>query len=198
MLISTIPEDLCLSFANTKSWRGSEKPVEQLHGLADLLDWIQESAGVSAQAADAIRELARDHQKRAARVFAEAITLREVISGSFSAVAIGERIREPDFVALKSALAEAPARNQLERTGDGYAWRVEQPRLSVPDILAPVLWSAADLVFNAPQRQIRQCANEQCLWLFVDESKSGTRRWCDMASCGNRAKARRHYAKVSM
>ena len=42
---------------------------------------------------------------------------------------------------------------------------------------------------------VRQCNNERCLWLFVDDSKSGTRRWCSMASCGNRAKAHRHYAR---
>jgi predicted RNA-binding Zn ribbon-like protein len=33
------------------------------------------------------------------------------------------------------------------------------------------------------------------MWLFVDESKNGTRRWCDMTACGNRAKARRHYLR---
>ncbi len=196
MLISAIPEDLCLSYANTKSWRGSERPVEKLHDLAGLLDWIEGSAGVSAQATQAIRELARDHQKRTARVFAAAIALREVIFRTFCAIATGEPISGQDFVVLKSALADGPERNQLERAGDGYAWRVEQPRLSASDLLASVLWSAGDLVFSAQQRRLRQCANEQCLWLFVDESKSGSRRWCDMASCGNRAKARRHYSKV--
>jgi predicted RNA-binding Zn ribbon-like protein len=34
------------------------------------------------------------------------------------------------------------------------------------------------------------------VWLFIDASKNATRRWCDMASCGNRAKARRHYLKL--
>jgi predicted RNA-binding Zn ribbon-like protein len=40
---------------------------------------------------------------------------------------------------------------------------------------------------------VRRCANDKCLWLFIDRSKAGTRRWCDMAACGNRAKAQRHY-----
>ena len=64
------------------------------------------------------------------------------------------------------------------------------------DLLAPVLWSAADLLLRARHRRIRRCANPECLWLFIDESRMGTRRWCDMASCGNRAKARRHYEKI--
>ncbi|MBV9150398.1 MAG: CGNR zinc finger domain-containing protein, partial [Alphaproteobacteria bacterium] len=62
--------------------------------------------------------------------------------------------------------------------------------------LAPVLWSAADLLTHADRRRVRRCANDQCLWVFVDDSKAGTRRWCDMASCGNRAKSRRHYLKT--
>src|SRR5436190_1775578 len=41
-------------------------------------------------------------------------------------------------------------------------------------------------------RRFRICANDTCRWIFYDESRSGQRRWCDMATCGNRAKARRH------
>jgi len=59
-----------------------------------------------------------------------------------------------------------------------------------------VLWSAADLLTHADRRRVRRCANDACLWLFVDESKAETRRWCDMSSCGNRAKSRRHYLKT--
>jgi predicted RNA-binding Zn ribbon-like protein len=42
---------------------------------------------------------------------------------------------------------------------------------------------------------VRVCAAEDCGWLFLDTSKNHTRRWCSMKSCGNRAKARRHYNK---
>jgi predicted RNA-binding Zn ribbon-like protein len=79
---------------------------------------------------------------------------------------------------------------------DGYAWRVEAGRsASVEALLAPVLWSTWDLLVGPRRAKVRRCANDQCLWLFVDESKSGTRRWCSMASCGNRAKAHRHYRR---
>jgi len=40
--------------------------------------------------------------------------------------------------------------------------------------------------------RVRICANDTCRWIFYDESRSGRRRWCDMVTCGNRAKARRH------
>ncbi|WP_406000853.1 CGNR zinc finger domain-containing protein [Streptomyces sp. NBC_00829] len=59
-------------------------------------------------------------------------------------------------------------------------------------------WTAArghlDLLRTAPDR-IRVCAHEACVLHFFDTSRNGTRRWCSMALCGNRAKASRHYAR---
>ncbi|MFG2826416.1 CGNR zinc finger domain-containing protein [Streptomyces sp. NPDC048434] len=60
-------------------------------------------------------------------------------------------------------------------------------------------WTAArdylDLLRAAPDR-IRRCAHDACILHFFDISRNGTRRWCSMAACGNRAKASRHYAKT--
>src|SRR5207302_9784404 len=53
--------------------------------------------------------------------------------------------------------------------------------MSAAGLLAPVLWSASDLLTRADRRRVRRCANDACLWLFIDESKAGTRRWCDMS-----------------
>lgn len=62
-------------------------------------------------------------------------------------------------------------------------------------ILAPVVRAAAELLTSADAARVRECDLETCSWLFLDRSKNGTRRWCDMSVCGNRAKARRHYAR---
>ncbi|MEV4329425.1 CGNR zinc finger domain-containing protein [Streptomyces sp. NPDC049597] len=60
-------------------------------------------------------------------------------------------------------------------------------------------WIAArghlDLLRTAPDR-IRACAHDACVLHFFDTSRNGTRRWCSMALCGNRAKASRHYART--
>ncbi|MEU6142459.1 CGNR zinc finger domain-containing protein [Streptomyces sp. NPDC047081] len=59
-------------------------------------------------------------------------------------------------------------------------------------------WLAArsylELLTTAPDR-IRGCAHDSCILHFFDTSRNGTRRWCSMAACGNRAKASRHYAR---
>jgi predicted RNA-binding Zn ribbon-like protein len=52
-----------------------------------------------------------------------------------------------------------------------------------------------EIAAGRPDR-LRACADETCRWIFYDDSRTGRRRWCDMASCGNRAKAARHRARA--
>jgi predicted RNA-binding Zn ribbon-like protein len=188
-------EAACLDYANTRMYRGSAAPVEQLGGCPELLDWIAGTALLSAQAAADLRAWSVASPDQAASLFAAAIALRELVYRVFSAVASDAPVAEADLAALNLALTEAPPRTRLARLAGAYAWRIEHASLSAPALLAPILWSAADLLVQAPHRRIRQCANPECLWLFIDASKNGTRRWCDMTACGNRAKARRHYLR---
>jgi predicted RNA-binding Zn ribbon-like protein len=196
MLISAPRPDLCLAYVNTRFWRGREPSTETLHDLAGLTHWLAQSTFAGAKDVATLQEWSRMSATEAAALFAQAMGLREAMFRSFAAVAAGETVREADFALLQEALAQAPARRTLVRSDDGYAWCIEPHAASAPHLLAPVLWSAADLLIRSASAALRQCANGECLWLFLDESKSGTRRWCDMASCGNRAKARRHYLKT--
>jgi predicted RNA-binding Zn ribbon-like protein len=200
MLICAPAEDLCLNFANTLSWRGSRPASETLCDLGHLLGWLEKSAGLGAAATQHIADWSRARPQRAAKFFAEAIALREVIFRVFTALATRDAVRRQDFAALNRALLQSTTRNRLGSRDGGYAWQVVTGRLdrvrpTVPVLLAPVLWSAGDLMIK--HDDVRQCMNEKCLWLFLDRSKNGSRRWCDMRSCGNRAKARRHYLKVT-
>ena len=197
MLISSLRQDLCLTYANTLFWRGREVPTETLHTLADLHGWLETSAGMNAKALRQLAAWSRDEPKAAARLLTGATALREALYRIFSALATGRRVAQQDFAALRHALAAAPARSRLASSTSGYVWELESPRPSVPHLLAPILWSAGDLITGGARHRVRRCANDTCLWLFLDESKNVTRRWCDMASCGNRAKARRHYLKMT-
>jgi predicted RNA-binding Zn ribbon-like protein len=95
---------------------------------------------------------------------------------------------------LNRELNEAAPRAFLEPAGGAFGWRIEA-KPSATGILAPVLWSAADLLVGIDSARLRECANQRCLWLFLDDSKNGSRRWCSMQACGNRAKAHRHYLR---
>jgi predicted RNA-binding Zn ribbon-like protein len=133
----------------------------------------------------------------AAAIFRGAIALRETTYRIFHAVASGSAPADGDLSELNRELKETPAREALQRIGGAFGWRVEgKPLATASALLAPVLWSAGDLLAGPQLERVRECANGKCLWLFLDESKNGSRRWCSMTACGNRAKAHRHYARL--
>jgi predicted RNA-binding Zn ribbon-like protein len=183
-LLPAPPDDLCLAYANTRFWRGTAAPTETLAGLPDLAKWIAASTGTKVSASPA--------SVRDPDAFAAAIAVREAIFRIFTRVAHGRPVADADLAALNRALAGAPARARLVRGRHGHAWACANPA-SFEALLAPVLWSAADLL--AGGGAVRACANDECRWLFVDRSRAGRRRWCMMSACGNRHKARRHYLK---
>jgi len=187
--------DLCVDYANTRYWRGTAPVTEELRGLPDVLAWHAAQKAVPADAVAALKAWWDERPRQADGVFAEALALREALYRIFSATALGATPAAVDLEALNQALARTPPRTQLRHTDAGYAWQVAKLRPVVSDLLAPVLWSAADLLTNTRLARVRRCANDKCLYLFVDDSRNGTRRWCSMSMCGNRAKAHRHYAK---
>jgi predicted RNA-binding Zn ribbon-like protein len=182
------PDDACLSFANTRYWRGSANPTEDLPDTDALLGWLQKTCGLPAEAVRSARA------RKDGGMLGGAIALREAIYRLFAAEAAGQRCDPTDLSVLNSALAEAPVREALA-LGAVKGWDVAWTDASVTALLAPVLWSAGDLLLGPRADRVRQCANPACGWLFLDDSKSGNRRWCSMSACGNRAKAHRHYLR---
>jgi predicted RNA-binding Zn ribbon-like protein len=56
-----------------------------------------------------------------------------------------------------------------------FGWRIDRDALSPAGLLAPVLWSAGDLIVSPEVGRLRHCLNDQCGWLFMDDSKNGSR-----------------------
>jgi predicted RNA-binding Zn ribbon-like protein len=185
--------NLSIDYVNTLEWRGSNAN-ETLRRLPDLISWLIGSGALADQAGAALNGWFEQHPRRAATVFLEAIENREALYRLLRAKACGSTISSEDLAQLNRALGQTALRSQLDSAGSDFGWRVEL-KPTAPSILTAVLWSAADLLTNPVPTRLRECANERCLWLFLDDSKGGTRRWCSMQSCGNRAKAHRHYLK---
>ena len=193
-LIPTSPETLSIDFANTLYWRGSDPPTETFGTMDDLLTWCREQAGVPVALAEACR--AHGEEEGEPAMLARALALREALYRLFRAQAEQHEPLADDLALLGGFLAEAAPRVALARIDGGYAWRIGEGRATLAGLLSPVLWSAIDLLGGARLAKVKRCANDACQWLFIDDSKSGSRRWCSMSSCGNRAKAYRHYHKA--
>jgi len=193
-LIPAPPETLSIDFANTLYWRGSDPPTETFGTMDDLLAWCREQASVPAGLVDACR--AHGEEVGEPAMLAHALALREALYRLFLAQAEQREPQADDLALLGGFLAEAAPRIALARIDGGYAWRIGEERATLAGLLSPVLWSAIDLLGGARLAKVKRCANDACQWLFIDDSKNGSRRWCSMSSCGNRAKAYRHYHKA--
>jgi predicted RNA-binding Zn ribbon-like protein len=77
-------------------------------------------------------------------------------------------------------------------TAHGVDWRVATTGTAAGAVRAVLAWDA--LRITSPGR-LRPCANTECQLFLIDRSKPNTARWCSMAGCGNRMKARRHYQR---
>lgn len=190
--VAAPPPGLCLDFANTCYWRGRAQPTDSWPDVGALIAWLAQASVVDGNAAASLRTLAAEDPAAAQRLFAAAVAAREQLYALFIRLADGLEVDE-QLPGLNRLLASASPRNAIGRTaGGGLGWRVPMVSPQPGEVLAPVLWSAADLVLAAKRVRLRACANEQCRWLFLDDSKSGTRRWCSMSSCGNRHKVQQH------
>ncbi len=195
VLVPAARADLALEFANTRFWRGREAHTETLNSLDDLLKWSAETGGVGPTAIGRLHTWWLAHPRKATQALDEAIELREALYRIFRAIAENAEPTQADLQTLNGALRSAPPRAQLERSNGAYAWALPDLKLEVTSLLTPVIWAAGDLLIEPARVKVRRCANDECVWLFLDDSKSGTRRWCAMSACGNRAKAHRHYVK---
>lgn len=131
----------------------------------------------------------------AAAAHCRAIALREALYGIFSAVAGKRPLPSGDVRMLDREVHRAAHAFQLVADGGFAAWAWPPADPALP--LARVTIAAARLLTDDPQPRVRSRAGAQqgCGWLFVDRSRGGTRRRCNMDGCGNRAKVRAHYRR---
>ena len=186
---------LCLDFANTLDNRPTERPRELLGSYSDLLSWSVQAGALQAPGARRLARLAARRAPEAERVLARAREVREAIFGVFSDLDASRRPRNRALTVLEAALPGALSRLRLVPAKGRFDWGWSQEGGALDAMLWPVIRSAADLLTSQELERVRECAADNCAWLFIDASKNGTRRWCDMTVCGNRNKARRFYER---
>lgn len=188
---------LCLDFANTVS---SRAPLtgEKLVSYPNLVSWGHQSGMFEPEVADKLRQYAVQHPRLAATVLRRAVSFRELLYRVFSALAAQRTPDDDDLWSLNAELEIAMTRLRVAAIGDGFGWRWRADEGSLDQMLWPAARSAADLLVSNDIGQVRECASDTCSWLFLDHSRNKTRRWCDMSSCGNREKARRHYRRKKL
>jgi predicted RNA-binding Zn ribbon-like protein len=187
---------LALDLTNTVSSRGGDG-VERLNHYADLLSWASARGVVTAGAARRLGNAADERPGAAGEALRAATALREALYRVIEATTLNRRIAATDLALLEAHLRASFARARLTPSTGRLALVLEpsDDGSLVAPILMPVVQAAMDLLTTSAVARVRVCAEPSCAWLFLDATRSATRRWCDMKVCGNRAKARRYRAR---
>jgi predicted RNA-binding Zn ribbon-like protein len=186
---------LCLDFANT--WEDRERPeTEKLRGYEGLLAFARQTGLLSEAARERLAARAREERQEAEAAYTSARELRDAIYRTFSARAADRPAPPDDLARLNAALPDALGGLRVERSDAAYAWSRCDASETLAAPLRPIVRSAAELLVTGEPDRIRECHGTSCTWLFLDQSRNRSRRWCSMETCGNRAKARRHYRRA--
>jgi predicted RNA-binding Zn ribbon-like protein len=190
----------CLDFVNTLAWRLTDHPVEYLASYEDLLVWGRQAGLLASEETGMLSKRATADPEEARATLSRAVDLREAVHGALSAAIVGELPHEDALRVLNRELTVSLSRLRVVGAPEGvYAWtwdRGGEGRAPEPDRpVWPVAGSAADLLTSSKLGRVKVCAGEGCGWVFLDQSRNGSRRWCDSRDCGNRERVRRHLAR---
>ena len=188
---------LSLDFVNTVDPRLSSDRTEYFPDYDAVLDWFSAAQTSLPRSISWLRRAAVADAEATHQAHARVIAMREALYAIVSTSIEDGAVRSIDLARVNAALGESIGHRVLapaERGGVREEWRTSD---SLEQVLWPVAIDAWDLLTEPELTHVRRCPGESggCGWLFLDESRSGNRRWCDMRTCGNRAKVRAHYSR---
>ncbi|MDH4620149.1 ABATE domain-containing protein [Brevibacillus sp. AY1] len=175
-------ESLCIDFLNSdwRDWRGSGRREDRLRKT----EWLQsflEAWGLQAP----LPHFTDDPQ------IAELVELRISLRRMVEAVARGEDITSEDLAELNRVMAMAPSHQRIELRENEYRLEQVSDTMGWNLVMARIVESFADLLVHQEKRRLKICDNQDCQWVYYDESRNRVRRWCDDKACGNLMKVRR-------
>lgn len=160
---------LSLDFAYTGDFELGQPKWERLHRADDLTQWMR------AHLPFPVAEVTNDDLARARR-------LRAAISLATRTLTAGDAVAETDAAVIDEAAAHPDVPPRLRIDGEGVPAPVERALSTI----------ARDFITTVAVRRdrLKVCAADDCGLMFLDTSRPGSRRWCSMQRCGNRAKVR--------
>jgi predicted RNA-binding Zn ribbon-like protein len=189
-----VGERLWLDFVNCEF---GIRRYDALRDFETLVRWLESASVLDAERAAGIRRRAQQQPAGASAALVDARRVRGALRSLAERGPTSERIRTDGLAEINRVLGRSAGTRRVELRPDGTFIRSFVP---VGDAFAglviPVVESAADALILGELSRVRRCADARCQRVFFDNTKNGRRRWCDMATCGNRAKAARHREKL--
>lgn len=185
---SLIAGHAVLDLCNTLDWRlEPDSHFERLPAYSAVLAWSQAVGLLTSTEARAIAGLPELTQTCGSQ---EASVLRELRESAYRVIVLRAR---DDADALARMMHDAVATCRLTPVGPSWAWA--EPALSLATPRRRILFQLVDLMRSPAMKDVRQCADVSCGWVYLDTSPRRNRKWCVARDCGNRNRVRRHYQR---
>jgi predicted RNA-binding Zn ribbon-like protein len=189
-----IAERLWLDFVNTD---GGAQAVDAVSDFDGLVAWLEVAIGLDSERALMMRRRAIQQPSGATAALMDARRVRAALRGLAERGAVAPQTRLDALAEINRVLGRSAGTRKVELRADGTFARSFVPvGDAFAGLMIPIVESAADALILGELQRVRRCADPRCARVFYDATKNAARRWCDMATCGNRAKAARHRAKL--
>ena len=176
---------------NTQTPRG-----DLLRSFEALLVWLSGRGAIDEERAIGIARRATLQPAAAAASLVDARRVRAALRALAERGAASQRIQDEAVVEINRVLGRSAGTRRVDRHTDGTLVRAFVPTGDAfAGLMIPIVESAADSLVADELTRVRRCADPSCQRVFYDATRNGLRRWCNMGTCGNRAKAARHRAK---
>lgn len=189
---------LWLDFVNTDDLRLGVS-VDGIATFEALVVWLETTQVIDRERAASLRRRAAEQPSGATAALVEARRVRAVLR-QLAEQGRGERgaqVRAQTVEEINRILGRSVGTRRLEPTdADSYVRSFVPVGDAFGGLVIPIIESAADSLVRGELPRIRNCSGRRCPRYFADETKNRSRRWCDMKTCGNRAKAARHRADL--
>lgn len=186
-----------LDFLNTVTARDQPEPADGLGGYDALLDWAALTTRFTPGDLKALRAQAAREPALAGKALTQTRALREELHAAVNLALKGRALPDELVDSLKAQWKQA-LDHAVYGTRHGHWAIAHSAGQSGLKLIAHALaFDAMSYLRELDPARVRTCPGSHCGWMFVDTSKAGRRRWCDMATCGNVAKARRHQLRLS-
>jgi predicted RNA-binding Zn ribbon-like protein len=189
---------LWLEFVNTDApTHGVGARGDLLRDFDALATWLVEHHAIDEERVASIRRRAVLQPAAAAATLVDARRVRAALRALAERGASMERVRQDAVTEINRVLGRSAGSRRLDRHADGSYYRAFVPTGDAfAGMMIPIVESAADALVGDELGRVRRCADPRCQRVFLDTTRNGLKRWCDMDTCGNRAKAARHRARL--
>jgi predicted RNA-binding Zn ribbon-like protein len=189
----------CLDLVNTDSQARHRRGRDDLlPDYGQLVRWAHHEGLVTDAPARRLLAEAARQPRQAAAAHARVLVLRRALYEVLAAAAQHEPPPSSALDVVNAELAATSVPARLVPTARGWQREWLDPTDQLDWLLGPIMRSAADLLTSPALGQLKQCPGSPgrtCGFLFLDQTKNHSRRWCSSATCGNRTRLHRHYTR---